>query len=326
MRKWLKSVIGLLILGFLLCYLWSRRDQMTGLFNFQSYQILSLYLLVTFDTLNTARMVQVLVGRFQSRIKLVRMAVLQSSVMLLNYVPMKFGTVFQAHHLKTFYGLSYSGSVAIFAYRMFITALITGLFGFVTLCVGYGVASYEAAVLAVVFGLLFVVSLIGLFFPVSIPGSSNRFLAKLQYLFDQKNRLSRQKGLFVTCIVHLSVGFGITSCRFLVIYKSLGYDLSFVEGLFLGTVGAGAVLLGLTPGGLGLRELLLSAVSTLLDIPMEIGVLAAMLDRAVLFSWEFTVGGVSALWLWNKDSTDFKKAKEEPSCLGGVSEKSMENS
>ncbi|MCK4998562.1 MAG: hypothetical protein KAS23_03470, partial [Anaerohalosphaera sp.] len=80
--------------------------------------------------------------------------------------------------------------------------------------------------------------------------------------------------------------------------------------LVLGAVGFGSVVLGLTPGSLGIREVLLGSAAVVIGIPLEVGILAAMFDRAIMLSWTFVVGGSCALWLWREDPQDFKDASQ----------------
>ena len=78
----------------------------------------------------------------------------------------------------------------------------------------------------------------------------------------------------------------------------------------LGATGFAAAVMGLTPGALGVRELLLGGSSVMMGIPLEIGLTAAMFDRAIMLSWTFVVGGGCTVWFWHKSPSDFKKAQE----------------
>ena len=80
--------------------------------------------------------------------------------------------------------------------------------------------------------------------------------------------------------------------------------------LVLGALGYVVLFIGITPGGLGIRELVLACGAQVLGIPFEVGIWAAMIVRAVLMSFAFVIGGISTIWLWHKDPADFKK--DEP--------------
>ena len=73
------------------------------------------------------------------------------------------------------------------------------------------------------------------------------------------------------------------------------------------------MFLSLTQGSLGIREAVLGAGAVVLGVPLEVGVLAAMIDRAVAISYSFVIGGGCSLWLWRKSPMDFKKVKSDAS-------------
>ena len=106
------------------------------------------------------------------------------------------------------------------------------------------------------------------------------------------------------------LSFVLTSIRLWIIFRGLGYEIDAEGYLVLGATGFAAAIMGLTPGALGIRELLLGGSSVMLGIPLEIGLTAAMFDRAIMLSWTFVVGGACTVWFWIKYPSDFRKAKE----------------
>jgi len=76
--------------------------------------------------------------------------------------------------------------------------------------------------------------------------------------------------------------------------------------LILGALGYVVLFVGLTPGSLGVRELVLGLGAVVLGIPLEVGILAAMIDRAIEISYTFVVGGGCAIWLWRKSAIGLK--------------------
>jgi len=77
--------------------------------------------------------------------------------------------------------------------------------------------------------------------------------------------------------------------------------------LLLGTLGYLALFISLTPGALGIRELMLGFGAVVIAVPLEVGVLAAMIDRAIALGWSFVIGGACTAWLWHKSPTAFRK-------------------
>ena len=81
--------------------------------------------------------------------------------------------------------------------------------------------------------------------------------------------------------------------------------------LILGALGFVAMFTSLTPGSLGIREIVLGAGAAVLGVPLKVGILAAMIDRAIIISYVFVIGGSCTLWLWHNSSADFKKQQDD---------------
>jgi uncharacterized membrane protein YbhN (UPF0104 family) len=71
------------------------------------------------------------------------------------------------------------------------------------------------------------------------------------------------------------------------------------------------LFLRITPGSLGLRELVLALGAVALGIDLNVGSLAAVIDRAVVLAWSFTIGIASTIYLWYKPPQDFKKTETD---------------
>ncbi|MBA7643169.1 hypothetical protein ES703_50888 [subsurface metagenome] len=93
----------------------------------------------------------------------------------------------------------------------------------------------------------------------------------------------------------------------------MGQNIHPAGYLVLGALGFVTMFVSLTPGSLGIRELVLGSGAIVLGIPLEVGVLAAMIDRAIALSWCFVIGGACTAWLWHKSPGDFKKPQANAS-------------
>jgi len=308
--KWFKNIIAVVILAFLVWYLSKHGDRLKVLLKMSPVDVVLLYLLTAMGTINNSRVTQILIGRFNSAPHLPEMVALQNATRLLNYVPMKFGTVFRAAYLKRRYGMAYTHYVAVVTYLVLLTALTAGLIGLGALLAGYGLGRYEDKLLAALFACLFGGA--ALFMVAPLPRVEGEgFLGRLfKRFFSARGIIQQNPKITVLCFGHLLLTFLLTSIRLWIIYRSLGHDVCASGYLVLGAVGYGSAIMGLTPGALGVRELLLGASSVILGVPLEVGIAAAMFDRAIMLSWTFVVGGGCTVWFWHKSPSDFKKAQE----------------
>ena len=114
MSKWLKNILGLVIIGFLLWYLANHWDRIEELVKLSWLQLGCLYVLYGVPTIIVGRVVQLLVGVLNIKTGFWDMVRLYNAAILLNYAPMKLGTIFRANYLKRYYGLSYSHFASFF--------------------------------------------------------------------------------------------------------------------------------------------------------------------------------------------------------------------
>ena len=84
------------------------------------------------------------------------MVLLQNAANLLNYVPMKFGTIFRANYLKRHYGLSYTKFSVFFVYLTLLMIATASAVGLLVLIFVYDIMKYETQVLAITFALLLI--------------------------------------------------------------------------------------------------------------------------------------------------------------------------
>ena len=317
MSKWLKNIIGFLILGALLWYLVSHWDQLKVLLKLSGGELFLMYFLWFLVMFNSAFVVQFLVKALSIKPDFWDMVRLNHAALLLNYVPMKFGTLFRANYLKHHYGLAYAHFATFFLYITFLmTATASGI-GLIILAGTYGLDGYENKVLAGIFALTVIASLLFLFIPLPLPKGQRRIIKLLRNFLSGREQISKGKNTVLLVSVLLALNFLLVALRLGIIYHSMGKDIHFGGYLILGALGFVVLFIGLTPGSLGVRELVLSFGAVVLGVPFEVGLLAAMVDRAVTISYSFVAGGCCTAWLWHKSPTDFKRGETEQNNLTG---------
>jgi uncharacterized membrane protein YbhN (UPF0104 family) len=307
MGKWFKNILGLVIVAFLLWYLVGHRQQLKVLLRLGPEQFVVLYSLYFLSTLVSARVVQCLVSALKTKTKFWDMVWLQNTAILLNYLPMKFGTLFRANYLKRHYGLAYSHFASFFLYVTFLMTATSTALGLVILAAVYGLAGYESKILAGVFAGTITASVILLFVPLPEPKGKGSLSTALRNFLTGRKQIAKARKTIVATVAFLAVNFLVTACRLAIIYHSMGKDIHPAGYLILGALGFVILFISLTPGSLGIREFVLGIGAVALGVPLEVGVLAAVVDRAISMSYIFVVGGGCALSLWRKSPADFKE-------------------
>ncbi len=310
MSKWLKNILALIILGFLLWYLARHWEQLKALLKLSPAQLFVIYCLWFLLSLSSARVVQCLLNGLKTKTGFWDMVLLHNAAMLLNYAPMKFGTLFRADYLKRHYGLSYAHFATFFLYIMFLMTSTAAIIGLAVLVTIYGLSGYENKVLAAVFAITIIASLLFLFVPLPVPAGQGRLSTVLRNFLSGRSQVSKERKTILIAAAYLVVNFFLAAVRFWIIYNSMGKNINLGGYLILGALGYVVLFIALTPGSLGIRELVLGFGAVVLGMPLEVGLLAAMIDRAIIITYVFVVGGICTVWLWHKSPADFKEATE----------------
>lgn len=69
--------------------------------------------------------------------------------------------------------------------------------------------------------------------------------------------------------------------RFVLAASAIGLDLTFTQALVLSVAGAASVAIGFVPGGLGVREAFIAALSPLIGLDIDQGLVLGVIDRVV---------------------------------------------
>lgn len=313
MSRWFKNILAIVILGFLLLYLSKHWQQLRVLLKLRPTELLVLYALCLVQVCNSAGIMRCLVGALKVKTALLDMFLLHNASVLLNYVPMKFGTLFRANYLKRRYGFSYTRFTTFFLYLTFLMAATASIVAIAVLLIVYGLANYESKILAVVFLGTFACSIVFLFAPLPTPTGTGTIKVTLQnFLAGRKQIAQNTKALLVSTAL-LTINFLLTALRIGIIYHSIGQDMHPGGCFILGALGFVVRFIGITPGALGLREMVLGSGAVLLDVPLEVGLLVAIIDRAIVLSFLLVIGGTCVGWLWYKYPSDFKKPQTNAS-------------
>lgn len=123
MRKWLKYILAVVILGFLVWYLQRHWEQLKFLVRLNKVKLFLMYLIEFLIVLSGSRIMQCQVNALGVKTTFWDMVRLYNVSGLLNYAPMKFGTFFRANYLKKHYGFGYAHFATFFLYSTF---LMTG--------------------------------------------------------------------------------------------------------------------------------------------------------------------------------------------------------
>lgn len=310
MGKWLKNILVLAIVGFLFWYLINHLDQLKELLKLSPAKLAIMYFLTALIAFISAKAVQVFLAQLTIKAPLWEMFSLQNAALLLNYAPMKFGTIFRANYLKRHFDLSYTHFAILFLYMTFLMTFAASIIGVIVILTAFGLTSYENKIIALVFLIIAVGSFAFLFFPLPVPKWQGKIFNLLRNFIAGKSQITSNKKRIIITGLLLTLNFILTATRLGIIYNALSQQCNPAGFLVLGALGYSVLFIGLTPGGLGIRELVLTAGAVVIGLPLEVGLLAAVIDRMITFSYAFIVGGICTIKLWRKSPDDFARNQD----------------
>ncbi len=311
MQKLLKNLITVLVIAFLLAYLYKHWGLFKELLRLNFLQICGLYLSLLVISVGSALVVMSLLSAMKIKTNFLDMVLLQNASVFLNYAPMKFGTIFRAGYLKRHYQLGYWRFMTFFLYITFLMTATASVVGLVVLVFVYGLADHQGKVLALIFLGNIIVSASFMFVPLPVPSGKNKLTKAIKHFLESRNQISEEKSAVTVSAIILMGNFILTAARLWIIYHSMGKNIHPGGYLVLGAIGFVMLFISLTPGALGIREFSLGFGAVVLGVPLEIGVMAAMIDRAITLSYAFVAGGVCAGYLWKKSPDDFDSIKKK---------------
>lgn len=308
----IKAALAVLLLGLILVYLANNAAELERLPRFGASTWAGILGITALGTLLSALSVQSLLAVLGVGTGFLEMYWLHSAAYLMNLLPGRLGTVLRAHYLKKHHRLSYTRFGLFALYLSLLTSLMTALVGLVCLVAVYGLDATAHRVSALLLGGSVLLTATLLFLPLPLPAWRGRVAGLVARLLAARGELLgrwrdlRSPALWVFVVYLLGVW------RLGLIYEGLGLEARLEGLLLLGALGQLTLLVNLTPGGLGLRELLLGMGGTVLGVPMEAGLLAALIERAVGLGWAFLVGFPCAVWALRRQGRESVSGETAP--------------
>jgi uncharacterized membrane protein YbhN (UPF0104 family) len=224
---------------------------------------------------------------------------IQTATILLNYLPMRAGTILRFHYFKNIYGLMHTRLLGIIALRLLFLFSATGLMGCIALLGLRSSGDPVSLFLWLVFlGMLLVPAGLWLAFIKAIHLPDNAFGKVAHNVLSASLRIKTKPNIALDMLLIILGQFIILAMRFFIVFNSFQIMPSIWVLLLLAPVSTVLSIITITPGNLGLREWIIGLLSLASGYPFDAGLMAGTLDRAVQMACTFLLGGISACWVW----------------------------
>lgn len=284
-KKYIRMVFFIGVMALLGAYVWSERQlvsdaihKLTG----RSLVLISTTLFLQWGL--RAKSDQLIYQASGHKLNLRKIWQYNNNQLVLNYLPMKAGTVSLAYHLKKNHGITLGDFLSIFAVQNLLSVLVTSVIALVCLFYVQFDPTFGPILITTLF-CLFLLSVWLLFFGqkfasiFKVLGNRVHSIAKGLAVFRQHHRL----GMWV--IVMGLFGYSIAAWRLQLIYELVGIHSSFLQVMIISAAIQISMIISFTPAGIGIREALVGLMSIALTFDGSFGVITASIERVIVLFW-----------------------------------------
>jgi uncharacterized protein (TIRG00374 family) len=212
----------------------------------------------------------------------------------------------RAVYLKKKYNFTYTKFLSTLAGMYVITFFIASFFGLISLYLIYSLyGMFNWIIFAVFVGLFFPLLSIMVFSP-EFKERKNKWLNRFVNVANGWNIIRRNKRVVLVCVLVTTTCLLVSSFSTMISYYIFGIHLSFIQALFLASIGSIAILIQLTPGNLGVGEAVAVFSAMIIGITPAQSLSVAILGRIVQMIVMFTLGPIFSYYLMK----DIKNPKQ----------------
>ena len=209
-----------------------------------------------------------------------------------NYLtPLSGGLVARAAYLKRRHNFPYAHFLAMLAANYMIAFAVIGVTGIVTLLTLTGTESVSWPALLFFLATLSMILLV-LLVPSTSIGSRHRWLLFAHHAMEGLHAIRKDGALLGKLIATTFFNITVGALLLFVAFGSTGFPIPFSVALLIFLLTSYTVLINITPGNLGVQEVVTSLAAAILGAGAEAGLLASLVVRTVAILASFTIGPI----------------------------------
>jgi uncharacterized membrane protein YbhN (UPF0104 family) len=207
-----------------------------------------------------------------------------------NYLtPFSGGLVARGAYLKNRHDFPYARFLAMLAANYMIAFAVIGVTGVVIMLTLSGTENFSWPVIFFFLATLSTILLV-LFLPSPSIGGRNRLLRLVQQALEGMDFIQRDRELLLKLVALTFFNVVVGAFLFFTAFHSIGAAIPFRIALLIYLLTACTVLINITPGNLGVQEAVTSFAAAILGAGADMGLLAALIVRAVTIVSAFALG------------------------------------
>ncbi len=311
MQQKYKNLITIVILLLAIWFVSKNLEEFSSLKNISSTDVfgISVVILVFFAATGlTFSLLVNLVDTHLSKLEIVALSFLTNMV---NYLaPLRPGAAVKAMYLKSAKGLNYSRFSSVFAANVFLVLATTSCAGLILLGLNWYVYHFLPWELLAVSLALFLLSIspfavknfswIKLKGEGKFAGTINNAVIGFEKIRDQRT------GVLLVCS-SIVFQFLVSGLIMVLVYGSIGIDLTYQMALMLGVFTALANLITITPNNVGVQEAVMGYLVMIMGQDFNQGVVGASILRAIHLALTFSIGSLLVHRMMVKAELSFRE-------------------
>jgi uncharacterized membrane protein YbhN (UPF0104 family) len=296
-RTWALGLLQIACVSYVARSLWNERAELGRALELSGVALFGLILLMLLAHLQRTLEFTYMLRRLGVKEPFWQGFLLTGAGYLLNHLPFNAGLVMRAAVLKQDHSLPYASYVSLTLVNALVNVSVGASIGLVASAVAFS-SSGNATLPLLAFTVVVTSSLFLIWLPHSLTPRTNGFVARRIRVLLEGVALIRGNGFGILLLAGLALTrLAGVALRLWICFAALGETISPLGAALLGWGSVLFTLVNVTPGNLGLRELVLSFAAAELGSTQTIGMAASSMDRVVLLAYIVAIGvpGLHAL-------------------------------
>jgi uncharacterized protein (TIRG00374 family) len=219
-----------------------------------------------------------------------------------NYLtPFSGGLVARAAYLKHRYDFPYTHFLAMLAANYMVAFAVISVTGIITLLTLTGTGNFSWTVLLFFLATLSAILLVS-HMPSIAAGKRHRLLHFIQTALEGFDIIRRDRALWGKLIALTLFNIAAGGLLYFIAFTAIGFAVPFTVALLIYLLTSFTLLINVTPGNLGVQEAVASFASGILGAGADMGLLAALIVRAVTIFSALALGPIFS-YLLSKELT-----------------------
>lgn len=284
-KKTLSSIVLCVFLVWVTYYVYNNYDDLKIITNLKWYEIMMLAVMHCIFLYNSGLFTKLFLEDFDIRLTVNEYFGLSVISTAFNYLtPFRGGAFVRAAYLKRKHNFDYKKSAGTLVGNYIIIYWINCLFGVISCVLLYSIEGVFSPILLSLFTACFIALSIFMVYPLQLPNL--KMLGSVPHVFNSimsswntiRGNVRLVIKLSLITISNVVVGSVIMYFEF----SFLGVDISYIHAVVISMVSGLSLLVSITPGSIGIKEIVVIFTSNVIGISTSEALLVSMVDRGIV--------------------------------------------